>query len=327
MYSLPKISKISIKGNANEAVFKRATHIFNAGGLVAFPTETVYGLGADATNDQAVARIFQVKKRPHFNPLIVHIADIETARGLAYFDDRAERIAGIFWPGPLSIVLPRRENCDLSPLVSAGLDTVALRIPGNAHAQTLLKTTACPIAAPSANRSGEISPTLAIHVANSLPGPDEGGPELILDGGRCNVGLESSVVDLSGPTATLLRPGGISRNSLSHHLGSLVLAGNNNVSPRSPGMLERHYAPQTPLKMNVTSALSNEAILGFGKIVSNPTLNLSPNADLTEAAANLFSMLHQLDKGQFAAINVAPIPNKGLGQAINDRLRRAAYNG
>ena len=323
---LPDTSLISRIANVDDLIIKRAARILNSGGLVAFPTETVYGLGADATNDRAVAKIFEAKERPHFNPLIVHVTDIWTAQRFAYFDDRAAYIAKAFWPGPLTIVLPRREDCKLSRLVSAGMDTVALRIPSNTFAQTLLSRAECPIAAPSANRSGEISPTQADHVANSLPEPHHGGPELILDGGPCDVGLESTVVDLSEPVPYLLRPGSITHETLSGLLSDLIIADHISDKPKSPGMMQRHYAPKTPLKINSTSALSEEATLGFGDTIKTATLNLSPSADLTEAAGNLFSMLRHLDDGQFLAINVAPIPNEGLGRAINDRLRRAANN-
>ncbi len=316
---------MSVIVKANNSSFLRAAHILQRGGLVAFPTETVYGLGADATNDTAVAKIFAAKERPNFNPLIVHVSNLETAQALAYFDKRADLVAKAFWPGPISLVLPRRDNCDLSLLVSAGLDTVAIRVPSDPDTQHLLKKTSRPIAAPSANRSCGISPTIAQHVEMSLPAPSEGGPELILDGGPCDVGLESSVVDLTGATATLLRPGCITRETLSNLLNDLVLAGPNNTVPKSPGMLQRHYAPKTPLKINSTVAMRGEAMLGFGSYAKNPTLNLSPEADLYEAAGNFFSMLHRLDNAGFLAINVAPIPDKEIGQAINDRLRRAAF--
>ena len=314
----------SIIVNADDAGIHRTARVIADGGLVAFPTETVYGLGANARDDQAVAQIFEAKNRPRFNPLIVHVPTMEDARRLAEFDDRAEEIANAFWPGPLSIVLPRREDAGLSFLVSAGLNTIALRVPDSELARELLTVAQCPIAAPSANRSGEVSPTTAEHVAQSLPEPGDKGPSLILDGGPCSVGLESTVVDLSEPMASLLRPGGITREDLACHLGTLVVADNDDTAPRSPGMMTRHYAPATPLRINATTAEPGEALLGFGDNANDAIYNLSPDGNLTEAAANLFAMLRDLDNGTHAGIAVAPIPKHELGQAINDRLKRAA---
>ena len=298
-----------------------AAALLRAGALVAFPTETVYGLGADATDDTAVAKIYAAKDRPSFNPLIVHVPDTEAARRLAVFDARATRVAAAFWPGPLSIVLPRVPGCPLSPLVSAGLDTVALRVPSSAPAQRLLSAAAIPVAAPSANKSGMLSPTQARHVAASF------GAEvaLVLDGGPCAVGLESTVLDLSAETPALLRAGGITLEALEEVLGApLAIAGSDDSAPKSPGMLSRHYAPRTPLRMDAGTAEADEVLLGFGPCPS-ATLNLSPDGDLVEAAANLFRMLHELDAGGYEGIAVTPIPEIGLGRAINDRLRRAAH--
>ena len=314
----------SIIVSADNAGIERTARVIAEGGLVAFPTETVYGLGANARDDHAVAQIFEAKNRPRFNPLIVHVPTMGDARRLAQFDDRAEEIANAFWPGPLSIVLQRRADAGLSFLVSAGLNTIALRIPDNELAKKLLTEAQCPIAAPSANRSGEVSPTTAEHVAQSLPEPGDKGPSLILDGGPCGVGLESTVIDLSEPMPSLLRPGGITREELAGYLGKLVVAGNDDTAPRSPGMMTRHYAPATPLRINAIAARADEALLGFGDNANEAIHNLSPDGNLTEAAANLFAMLRSLDNGAYAGIAVAPIPEHGLGQAINDRLKRAA---
>ena len=298
-----------------------------AGKLAAFPTETVYGLGADATNDEAVAAIFAAKDRPDFNPLIVHTADMESAGGFVAFNAMAKKLAARFWPGALSMVLPRRADSGLSQLVSAGLDTVAVRVPSHPIAREMLAQCNCPVAAPSANRSGQISPTEALHVAQSLPGPGDGGPAIILDAGACPVGLESTVIDLSTQRPSLLRPGGIPIEELQAVTGSLVIAGSDDQTPKSPGMLSRHYAPATPLRLNATTPENGEALLAFGSSAEGATLNLSAAEDLREAAANLFSMLHRLDAEGHTGIAVAAIPEHGLGRAINDRLRRAASVG
>ena len=301
-----------------------ASHILLQGGLVAFPTETVYGLGADARNDQAVAKIFALKGRPQFNPLIVHISTMQAAQKICHFDDRSKMIAEAFWPGPLSIVLKQQEGSDLSLLVSAGLDSIALRIPGSPLARELITRANCPIAAPSANKSGRVSPTTAKHVIDSLTGQKENDIELILDGGPCEVGLESTVIDLTQKKPQLLRPGAITYEALSSIIGDVALSTSNNTSPKSPGMLTKHYAPRIPLRINALTANTNEALLGFGDTVKNPTLNLSDSSNLTEAATNLFSMLRQLDNEKYSGIAVTPIPERQLGRAINDRLRRAA---
>jgi len=307
----------------DEAAIDEAAAIIRRGGIVGFATETVYGLGADATNGTAVARIYAAKQRPSFNPLISHVPDMKSVDAIATMDDRARALAEAFWPGPLSIVLNKSANSPIADLTTAGLDTVAVRIPARTSARRFLEACGVPVAAPSANASGAISPTLAEHVQASLPGPGDGGPELILDDGPCEVGLESTVVDLSTPTPTLLRPGGVSRELLEQVLGPLALAGSDDHAPKSPGMMSRHYAPRAKLRMNAESAGDGEAFLGFGTVDAPGAPNLSPGGDLTEAAANLFKLLHALDDSGVAAIAVAPIPETGLGLAINDRLRRA----
>ena len=296
----------------------------SAGGrLVAFPTETVYGLGGDAGSEAAVAAIFAAKNRPQFNPLIVHVADAAAADRLAHFDARAEALARRFWPGPLTIVLRRRDDAPLAHLVSAGLETVALRVPAHPLALDLIRAAGRPIAAPSANPSGAVSPTRAEHVAADLAGR----VALILDGGPCRIGLESTVLDLSEATPLLLRPGGLAVETLERVIGPLGLAAS--TVPRAPGMLARHYAPSRPLRLNAVAAEPGEVLLGFADAAAGAALNLSERGDLEEAAANLFQMLRALDKEDVYAIAVAPIPEIGLGRAINDRLRRAAttYDG
>lgn len=304
---------------ASERTIAEAGRRLRAGELVAFPTETVYGLGADATNEGAVARVFAVKARPRFNPMIVHVGDRVAAERLACFDARARRLAERFWPGPLTMVLRRREDAGLSLLVSAGLDTVALRVPDHPVALALLAAAGRPIAAPSANVSGRISPTTAAHVAAELGE----APALILDGGACRVGLESTVLDLTGTEPALLRPGAVSAEELHAVVGTLASPQDGLV--RSPGMLRRHYAPGRPLRLNATDVRLGEALLGFGPAAAPAVLNLSPRGNLVEAAANLFAMLRALDDAPgYTGIAVAPIPDEGLGLAINDRLRRAA---
>ena len=305
-----------------EAIAKAARALCG-GALVAFPTETVYGLGGDARSDAAVARIFAAKGRPRFNPLIVHMPDLAEAEVIALFDERARDAARRFWPGPLSLVLSRRAGGGVSLLASAGLDTVAIRVPAHPVAQALLRATGRPLAAPSANRSGRVSPTEAAHVAAELGD----GVALVLDGGRCPVGVESTVLDLTGATPTLLRPGGVTVEALAAALGPIAVAGADPAAPRSPGQLASHYAPALPLRMNAVEAQPGEALLAFGATVSGgfaEVLNLSERGDLVEAAANLFTMLRRLDRPGFTGIAVMPIPEHGLGQAINDRLRRAA---
>ena len=295
-----------------------AAQILKRGGLVAFPTETVYGLGADATNDQAIAAIFAAKGRPRFNPLIVHFRDIEAAAATVVFDRRARALAETFWPGPLTLVLPRQAASRVSLLASAGLETLAVRIPSQPVARQFLAAAGCPVAAPSANRSSSISPTTADHVAGDL----DGRIDLILDGGPCPVGLESTVVDLSTERPALLRPGGLAVEEIEAVIGPL--APPTGGAPKSPGMLSRHYAPDRPVRLNAVAADPGEALLGFGPAAIGAVCNLSPRGDLKEAAANLFAMMRELDRGDFQAIAVSPIPRTGLGLAINDRLRRAA---
>ena len=296
-----------------------AVEHIRAGRLVAFPTETVYGLGGDATNGEAVAAIFEAKGRPRFNPLIVHVPDMIAARRIGDFDKRTEELASRFWPGPLTLVVKRRADSGISELASAGLETVAIRMPAHRGARTFLAEANRPLAAPSANRSGKISPTTAQHVADELGD----AVALILDGGACEVGLESTVLDMSGETPLLLRPGGAALEELEEALGRKIEIAGPGAAIASPGMLESHYAPGLPLRMDARKAEAGEALLGFGPAPA-ATLNLSERGDLREAAANLFAMLRALDRPDFAAIAVMPIPEQGLGRAINDRLRRAA---
>jgi L-threonylcarbamoyladenylate synthase len=298
-----------------------AAALLRAGYLVAFPTETVYGLGGDATNERAVAEIFATKGRPHFNPLIVHVSGLTEAEALAVFDRRARLVAAQLWPGPLTLVLRRPDDSGLSLLVSAGLDTVAIRVPCHEVAQALLRETGRPIAAPSANRSGRVSPTEAAHVAEELGDR----VALILDGGRTPVGLESTVLDLSGEAAVLLRPGGVTSEQLSELLGPIAMPAA--AKPKSPGMLASHYAPSLPLRLEASEAHPGEALLAFGPNAPPGFAEvewLSRSGDLAEAAANLFAMLRRLDRPPLTGIAVMPIPERGLGRAINDRLRRAA---
>ena len=281
----------------------------------------MYGLGGDATNERAVAEIFAAKGRPRFNPLIVHVPGLAEAEALAVVDDRARNVVARFWPGPLTVVLQRRGDCGLSLLASAGLDTVAIRAPAHEVAQALLRETGRPLAAPSANRSGRVSPTEAAHVFEELGER----VSLILDGGRTQVGLESTVLDLSGETPALLRPGGVTLEQLTELLGPIAAPAAGSL--RSPGMLASHYAPSLPLRLDAAGARPGEALLAFG--AEAPTgfaevLWLSRTGDLAEAAANLFAMLRRLDRPPFTGIAVMPIPEHDLGRAINNRLRRAA---
>lgn len=299
----------------------RAGAMLRRGEPVAFPTETVYGLGADATSDAAVARIFEIKKRPSFNPLIVHVADFEAAAALADLNETARELARAFWPGPLSLVARRGNRCPVSLLVSAGLDTIAVRVPEHPVALAILTAAGRPVAAPSANASGEVSPTRASHVADSL---GEAVP-LIVDGGPCPVGIESTVVDCRDGAPAILRPGGITTEEIAAVSGDLGRGAGG--APASPGMLASHYAPSRPLRLNVRSVRRGEALLSFGKHGLGGGAreeNLSPGGDLREAAANLFAMLRTLDRPEYAAIAAMPIPETGLGVAVNDRLRRAA---
>ena len=305
---------------ADPAAITEAARLLRAGRLVAFPTETVYGLGADATNGRAVASIFAAKKRPKFNPLIVHVRDSAQAKEYAVFNDTARRLADAFWPGALTLVLPRKENCALSELASAGLETVALRVPSHPVAARLLAASGVPIAAPSANESGRISATTAQHVRKSL----NGKVDLILDGGATPLGLESTVIGFQEGAPVLLRAGAISRDDIERIAGSLSVP--TSLALQAPGQLASHYAPSASLRLNATSVSASEVLLAFGPHAPSGarlTLNLSQNSELNEAAANLFAMLHALDATGLP-IAVMRIPGQGLGEAINDRLRRAA---
>jgi len=305
------------------AISVAAEHIRD-GRLVAFPTETVYGLGGDATNGKAVAAIFEAKGRPRFNPLIVHVADIESAKDHAEFTPLGIRLAEAFWPGALTLVLRRSDKSDLCDLVSAGLETIALRVPDHPIAQALLKAAVRPLAAPSANRSGRVSPTQAEHVHNDLG--DRVG--LILDGGPTAHGLESTIVDATAETPVLLRTGAVPAETIEAVLGqSISRAVDADDKPQSPGQLASHYAPDATVRLGATDVHEGEALLAFGPEVpatAGPVINLSATGDLIEAAANLFAALRALDQSDVKKIAVMPIPKHGLGEAINDRLRRAA---
>jgi L-threonylcarbamoyladenylate synthase len=292
------------------------------GRLVAFPTETVYGLGGLATDDEAVARIFEAKGRPVYNPLILHVADIDAAHRIGSFSERAEAVANAFWPGPLTLVLPRLPDSGIASQATAGLGTVAIRVPSHPVAQALLHAVGAPVAAPSANPSGRVSPTTAEHVAADLGQ----AVTLVLDGDPCPVGLESTVVDLSDERPRLLRPGGLPRARLIRLLGDLEEA-TGAERPTSPGQLASHYAPRLPVRLDATDAAPDEALLAFGRDIPPGAMvvrNLSPNGDTGEAARNLFAMLRELDRSGAVRIAVMPIPGDGLGEAIRDRLRRAA---
>ena len=309
---------------ADDAAIRDAADLLRAGKLVAFPTETVYGLGADATNGRAVASIFEAKGRPKFNPLIVHVEDLTAAERIAEFDDRARTLGLAFWPGPLALVLRRRPESGISDLVTAGLETVAVRVPDHAIAQSLLKAVGRPLAAPSANRSGHVSPTCAEHVASDFGDTIA----MILDGGPCKRGLESTVIDATAKILTLLRPGALAAAEIERRLSlSLDRALDVGARPTSPGQLASHYAPNARLRLNAIDLRPGEALLAFGPnapAAKGPIINLSPAGDLIEAAANLFAGLRSLDATGTPAIAVMPIPSQGLGEAINDSLRRAA---
>lgn len=307
---------------SDDELIARAGQILRDGGLVAFPTETVYGLGANAHDSAAVKKIFAAKGRPSFNPLIVHVAELAEAEEIAAFDERARRYARRFWPGPLTLVLPCRPDGGIAPEVTAGLPTIAIRIPDLALARRLLKAANRPIAAPSANRSGTVSPTSAAHVRHSLGDR----VDLILDGGPCSVGVESTILDLSAGEPALLRPGGLSREML-ESFGEPILEGSGAAlsQPKAPGQLLSHYAPVRPVRLNAMEGLPGEALIGFGKAPLEAVANLSPEGNLAEAASRLFATLHAFDRPPFTGIAFMPIPDQGLGRAINDRLRRAAH--
>ncbi len=308
--------------------FEQAVECLARGGLMAIPTETVYGLAADATNSTAVAGIFSAKNRPSFNPLISHLPNLEAAQHYGQFNDDALRLAEAFWPGPLTIVVPKQPHSSIADLVSAGLDTIALRVPDAPLMRALSYTLDRPLAAPSANRSGRVSPTSASHVIEEL----DGRIDVIADLGSCSVGVESSVVFCASEQAvTLLRPGGLSSEAIEDCLGKVLLrAGSDDETPSSPGMLTSHYAPSCPVRLNAVTVNEGEALLAFGPDLpdgseqASSILNLSVSGNDLEAAQNLFAGLRQLDSNGTSLIAVAPIPDDGLGEAINDRLRRAA---
>jgi L-threonylcarbamoyladenylate synthase len=326
-------TRLVIAGDAGVA---EAARVLAAGGLVAFPTETVYGLGADAGNGEAIARLYAAKGRPTFNPLIAHVASAAAARKLARLDAAAERLAAAFWPGPLTLVLPKAADCPVAALATAGLDSVAVRLPRHPVAQELLRAFGGPVVAPSANRSGHVSPTTAAHVLADLGGRID----LIIDGGATPVGLESTIVACLGKSLgeslgepALLRPGGVPRAAIEEVLGTALSDASalcDQTVPRAPGMLASHYAPRTRLRLDARAVGPREALLTFGPAPADgaaaavKVLNLSARGDLIEAAANLFSHLRALDAVGADTIVVMPIPHHGLGEAINDRLRRAA---
>lgn len=311
---------------ADSASIAAAARVLARGGLVAFPTETVYGLGTDATDAEAVARLYSAKGRPSFNPLIAHVADLAAAERIGRFNADALKLARAFWPGALTLVLPKAEDCAVSDLATAGLDTVAVRVPDHPIAQAILKAFGRPVVAPSANISGHVSPTSAAHVMADL----DGRIDLVVDGGETRVGVESTIVAcLEAPT--LLRPGGIKRADIERVLGHpLVTESDQGEAPLAPGMLASHYAPHARLRLNATHVEPGEAMLTFGPDylpgVDHQTrvLHLSPTGCLIEAAAKLFKHLRSLDQSGVTSIAVMPIPDEGLGEAINDRLSRAA---
>ena len=307
---------------ADNHAIETAARCLGQGGLVAFPTETVYGLGADAGNGEAIARLYAAKGRPAFNPLIVHVASLDAALRLAQFDASAQALAAAFWPGPLTLVLPKRPDCGVADLALAGLDSVAVRVPAHPVAQALLMAFKRPMVAPSANRSGHVSPTSAAHVLNDL----RGRIDLVIDAGPCAVGVESTIVSCLGEP-TLLRPGGLARRSIERVIErALADAPVADDAPLAPGMLASHYAPKARLRLEALMPHNDEALLAFGPApaFAGTTLNLSPRGDLIEAAANLFSHLRALDASGAKTIAVMKVPHDGLGEAINDRLARAA---
>ncbi|UGX91787.1 threonylcarbamoyl-AMP synthase [Bradyrhizobium barranii subsp. barranii] len=315
---------------AGEAGAEAAARILAAGGLVAFPTETVYGLGADAANATAIAHLYAAKGRPAFNPLIAHVADLAAARRIGRFDARALRLAEAFWPGPLTLVVPKTDDCPVAELATAGLDTVAIRIPAHPVAEAILRAFGGAVVAPSANISGHVSPTLAAHVESDLAGRID----LIVDGGPVTVGVESTIVGCFD-APMLLRPGGLSRERIEAVLGAAlarppVETESDDSQPLAPGMLASHYAPRASVRLNARDVAAGEALLAFGADrlpgleAAAAVMNLSPAADLDEAATNLFGYLRALDAKSPRAIAVMAVPEEGLGEAINDRLRRAA---
>jgi len=315
---------------ADEAAATAAARCLSSGGLVAFPTETVYGLGADATDAAAIARLYQAKGRPAFNPLIAHVSDLTGAQRIASFDAQATRLAQAFWPGPLTLVLPKAAGCAVADLATAGLDTIAVRVPAHPVAREILRAFGGPVVAPSANLSGHVSPTTAAHVQSDL----EGRIDMIVDAGAVQVGVESTIVGCFGEPM-LLRPGGVPRAEIERVLERALLQPRSDTEaqtaqPLAPGMLASHYAPRTKVRLNADRLAPGEALLAFGagaipgSGTASAVMNLSACGDLTEAAANLFGYLRALDAKGAEAIAVMPIPHEGLGEAINDRLRRAA---
>jgi L-threonylcarbamoyladenylate synthase len=315
---------------AGEAAVAAAARCLAEGGLVAFPTETVYGLGADATNPAAIARLYQAKGRPAFNPLIAHVGDFEAARQIARFDASATALAKAFWPGPLTLVLPKSKDCTVADLATAGLETIAIRVPAHPVAREILRAFGGPVVAPSANLSGHVSPTTAAHVQSDLAGRID----LIVDGGPVEVGVESTIVGCFD-APVLLRPGGVPRGEIERVLGRALAqppedADSDGGQPVAPGMLASHYAPRTKVRLNAERLEAGEALLAFGSNAvpgvdaATSVMNLSERGDLDEAAANLFGYLRALDTKGARAIAVMPVPHHGLGEAINDRLRRAA---
>ncbi len=315
---------------ASEAAVAAAARFLAGGGLVAFPTETVYGLGADATNSAAIARLYQAKGRPSFNPLIAHVGDLQAALRLGRFNAQATALAEAFWPGPLTLVLPKTGECTVADLATAGLDTVAIRVPAHPVAQEILRAFGGPVVAPSANLSGHVSPTTAAHVQSDLGGKID----LIVDGGPVEVGVESTIVGCFD-APMLLRPGGLPRGDIERVLGRALLhppedADSDTGQPLAPGMLASHYAPRTRVRLDASRVEAGEALLAFGSYAvpgvdaATAVMNLSTRGDLAEAAANLFGYLRALDTRGARAIAVMPVPHHGLGEAINDRLRRAA---
>lgn len=308
---------------ATEESIAQAAARLRQGGLVAFPTETVYGLGADATDGLAVASVFEAKGRPRFNPLIVHVAGAEEAARYAVFTETARQLVEAFWPGGLTLVLEKTSDSDIAELTTAGLDTVALRAPDHPVARALLAAARIPIAAPSANRSGHVSPTSAAHVADDLGE----SVDCILDGGPTSIGIESTVVDATGLPPVLLRPGAVPRAEIEAAIGRRLASAAASAAPTSPGQLASHYAPRAALRLNARSVEAGEALLAFGSDIPDGacrTINLSGSGDLRAAAANLFGALRALDASGAETIAVMPIPDHGLGEAINDRLRRGA---
>lgn len=293
----------------NDEAIAEAARLISAGEVVAVPTETVYGLAADATNARAVARIYQVKGRPAFNPLIVHVSDLSAAQRIGVFNTSATALGEQHWPGPLTLVVPLKDAAPIASLVTAGLSSVALRVPAHPAMQALLRAVGLPLAAPSANASGSISPTRASHVLKSLGGRIP----LIVDAGRTERGIESTIAAATGGALRILRRGPI----------EIEAAEGDSTAIEAPGQLERHYAPSKPLRLNATSADRDEYLIGFGAVIGDATL--SPTGDLVEAASRLFDLLHEADASGREAIAVAPVPQNGLGAAINDRLRRAAH--